>query len=91
MPEHEKESRSRRMTAAVEEVRAAEVAAMQGPHGQCTAGNAAVQHAVHRLHQAVPAGAGQRPRHKTGDIVDVTLERGTANAAGREYLIARYL
>ena len=30
VPEHEKESRSRRMTAAVEEVRAAEVADMQG-------------------------------------------------------------
>ena len=30
LPEHEKEDRSRRMTAAVEKVRAAKVAAMQG-------------------------------------------------------------
>ena len=73
LPEHEKEDRSRRMTAAVEEVRAAEVAAMQG----CTASvlletplSATLFTGYTKQYLPVLVSA---PRHKTGDIVNVTL------------------
>ncbi len=83
LPEHEKEARSRRMTAAVEEVRACRSSRYAGPQGQRAAGNAAVRHNVHRLHEAVPACAGQRTGHKTGDIVAVHWVHGTGSGAGR--------
>ena len=73
LPEHEKEDRSRRMTAAVEEVRAAEVAAMQG----CTASvlletplSATLFTGYTKQYLPVLVSA---PGHKTGDIVNVTL------------------
>ena len=73
LQEHEKEDRSRRMTAAVEEVRAAEVAAMQG----CTASvlletplSATLFTGYTKQYLPVLVSA---PGHKTGDIVNVTL------------------
>lgn len=62
LPEHEKEARSRRMTAAVEEVRAAEAAAMQGRKASVLLEAPLSATNVHRLHEAVPACAGQRTR-----------------------------
>ena len=62
LPEHEKETRSRRMTAAVEEVRAAEAAAMQGRKASVLLETPLSATNVHRLHEAVPACAGQRTR-----------------------------
>lgn len=73
VPEHEKESRSRRMTAAVEEVRAAEAAAMQGRTASVlleTPLSATMFTGYTKQYLPVLVSA---PGHKTGDIVDVTL------------------
>lgn len=73
VPEHEKESRSRRMTAAVEEVRAAEVAAMQGRTASVlleTPLSNTLFTGYTKQYLPVLVSA---PGHKTGDIVDVTL------------------
>ena len=71
--EHEKESRSRRMTAAVEEVRAAEVAAMRGRTASVlleTPLSATMFTGYTKQYLPVLVSASG---HKTGDIVDVTL------------------
>lgn len=73
LPEHEKEARSHRMTAAVEKVRAAEVAAMQG----CTASVLLETPLSNTLFtgytkQYLPVLV-SAPGHKTGDIVEVVL------------------
>ena len=73
VPEHEKESRSRRMTAAVEEVRAAEAAAMQGRKASVlleTPLSATLFTGYTKQYLPVLVSA---PGHKTGDIVEVTL------------------
>ena len=73
LPEHEKEDRSRRMTAAVEEVRAAEAAAMQGRTASVlleTPLSATLFTGYTRQYLPVLVNAAG---HKTGDIVEVTL------------------
>ena len=73
LPEHEKENRSRRMTAAVEEVRAAEVAAVQGRTASVlleTPLSATLFTGYTKQYLPVLVSA---PGHKTGDIVNVTL------------------
>ena len=73
LPEHEKEARSRRMTAAVEEVRAAEAAAMQGRKASVlleTPLSATMFTGYTKQYLPVRVSA---PGHKTGDIVEVTL------------------
>ena len=73
LPEHEKETRSRRMTAAVEEVRAAEAAAMQGRKASVlleTPLSATMFTGYTKQYLPVLVSA---PGHKTGDIVEVTL------------------
>ena len=73
VPEHEKESRSRRMTAAVEKVRAAEVAAMQGRTASVlleTPLSATLFTGYTKQYLPVLVSA---PGHKTGDIVNVML------------------
>ena len=73
LPEHEKEARSRRMTAAVEEVRAAEAAAMQGRKASVlleTPLSATMFTGYTKQYLPVLVSA---PGHKTGDIVEVTL------------------
>ena len=73
LPEHEKEARSRRMTAAVEEVRAAEAAAMQGCKASVlleTPLSATMFTGYTKQYLPVLVSA---PGHKTGDIVEVTL------------------
>ena len=73
LPEHEKEDRSRRMTAAVETVRAAEVAAMQGRTASVlleTPLSATLFTGYTKQYLPVLVSA---PGHKTGDIVNVML------------------
>ena len=73
LPEHEKEDRSRRMTAAVEKVRAAEVAAMQGRTASVlleTPLSATLFTGYTKQYLPVLVSA---PGHKTGDIVNVML------------------
>lgn len=73
VPEHEKESRSRRMTAAVEEVRAAEAASMQGRKASVlleTPLSATMFTGYTKQYLPVLVSA---PGHKTGDVVEVTL------------------
>ena len=73
LPEHEKEARSRRMTAAVEEVRAAEAAAMQGRKASVlleTPLSTTMFTGYTKQYLPVLVSA---PGHKTGDIVEVTL------------------
>ena len=73
LPEHEKEARSRRMTAAVEEVRAAEAAAMQGRKASVlleTPLSATMFTGYTKQYLPVLVSA---PGHKTGDIVEATL------------------
>ena len=73
LPEHEKEARSRRMTAAVEEVRAAEVRAVQGRTASVlleTPLSATMFTGYTRQYLPVLVNA---PGCKTGDIVEVTL------------------
>lgn len=73
LPEHEKEDRSRRMTSAVEEVRAAEAAAMQGRTASVlleTPLSATLFTGYTRQYLPVLVNAAG---HKTGDIVEVTL------------------
>ena len=84
LPEHEKEDRSRRMTAAVEKVRAAEVAAMQGRTASVlleTPLSATLFTGYTKQYLPVLVSA---PGHKTGDIVNVMLGAWTAAAAGLE-------
>ena len=72
-PEHEKEDRSRRMTAAVEKVRAAEVAAMQGHTASVlleTPLSATLFTGYTKQYLPVLVSA---PGHKAGDIVNVML------------------
>ena len=73
LPEHEKEARSRRMTAAVEEVRAAEAASMQGRKASVlleTPLSATMFTGYTKQYLPVLVSA---PGHKTGDVVEVTL------------------
>ena len=73
LPEHEKEDRSRRMTAAVEKVRAAEVAAMQGHTASVlleTPLSATLFTGYTKQYLPVLVSA---PGHKAGDIVNVML------------------
>ena len=73
LPEHEKEARSRRMAAAVEEVRAAEAAAMQGRKASVlleTPLSATMFTGYTKQYLPVLVSA---PGHKTGDVVEVTL------------------
>ena len=73
LPEHEKEDRSRRMTAAVEKVRAAEVAAMQGRTASVlleTPLSGTLFTGYTRLYIPVVVSA---PGHKSGEIVHVRL------------------
>ena len=73
LPEHEKEARSRRMTAAVEEVRAAEVCAVQGRTASVlleTPLSATMFTGYTRQYLPVLVNA---PGRRTGDIVEVTL------------------
>ena len=73
LPEHEKEARSRRMTAAVEEARAAEAAAMQGRKASVLLEaplSATMFTGYTKQYLPVLVSA---PGHKTGDIVEVTL------------------
>ena len=73
LPEHEKEDRSRRMTAAVEKVRAAEVAAMQGRTASVlleTPLSATLFTGYTKQYLPVLVSA---PGHKAGDIVNVML------------------
>ena len=73
LPEHEKEARSRRMTVAVEEVRAAEVCAVQGRTASVlleTPLSATMFTGYTRQYLPVLVNA---PGCKTGDIVEVTL------------------
>lgn len=73
LPEHEKEARSHRMTAAVEEVRAAEVAAMQGRTASVlleTPLSNTLFTGYTKQYLPVLVSA---PGHKTGDIVEVVL------------------
>ena len=73
LPEHEKEARSRRMTAAVEEVRAAEVCAVQGRTASVlleTPLSATMFTGYTRQYLPVLVNA---PGCRTGDIVEVTL------------------
>ena len=73
LPEHEKEARSRRMTAAVEEVRAAEAAAMQGRKASVlleTPLSATMFTGYTKQYLPVLVSV---PGHKTGDVVEVTL------------------
>ena len=73
LPEHEKEARSRRMTAAVEEVRAAEVCAVQGRTASVlleTPLSATMFTGYTRQYLPVLVNA---PGCKTGDIVEVIL------------------
>ena len=72
-PNDEKEARSRRMTAAVEEIRAAEAAAMQGRKASVlleTPLSATMFTGYTKQYLPVLVSA---PGHKTGDIVEVTL------------------
>lgn len=73
LPEHEKEARSHRMTAAVEEVRAAEVAAMQG-HTASVLLETPLSNTLFTGYtkQYLPVLV-SAPGHKTGDIVEVVL------------------
>ncbi len=73
LPEHEKEARSRRMTAVVEEVRAAEACAVQGRTASVlleTPLSATMFTGYTRQYLPVLVNA---PGCKTGDIVEVTL------------------
>ena len=73
LPEHEKEDRSRRMTAAVEKVRAAEVAAMQGRTASVlleTPLSATLFTGYTKQYLPVLVSA---PGHRTGDIVNAML------------------
>ena len=73
LPEHEKEDRSRRMTAAVEKVRAAEVAAMQGRTASVlleTPLSATLFTGYTKQYLPVLVSA---PGQKAGDIVNVML------------------
>ena len=73
LPEHEKEARSHRMTAAVEEVRATEVAAMQGRTASVlleTPLSNTLFTGYTKQYLPVLVSA---PGHKTGDIVEVVL------------------
>ena len=73
LPEHEKEARSRRMTAAVEEVRAAEAASMQGRKASVLLEaplSATMFTGYTKQYLPVLVSA---PGHKTGDVVEVTL------------------
>ena len=73
LPEHEKEARSRRMTAAVEEVRAAEVCAVQGRTASVlleTPLSATMFTGYTRQYLPVLVNA---PGCRTGDIVEVIL------------------
>ena len=73
LPEHEKEDRSRRMTAAVEKVRAAEVAAMQGRTASVlleTPLSATLFTGYTKQYLPVLVSV---PGHRTGDIVNVVL------------------
>ena len=73
LPEHEKEARSRRMTAVVEEVRAAEACAVQGRTASVlleTPLSATMVTGYTRQYLPVLVNA---PGCKTGDIVEVTL------------------
>ena len=73
VPEHEKESRSRRMTAAVEAVRAEEAARMEGRTAKVlleTPLSATVFTGYTRQYLQVLVTA---PGHRTGDIVTVKL------------------
>ncbi len=73
LPEHEKEARSHRMTAAVEKVRAAEVAAMQGRTASVlleTPLSNTLFTGYTKQYLPVLVSA---PGHKTGDIVEVVL------------------
>ncbi len=73
VPEHEKEARSRRMTAAVEKVRAAGPAAMQGRTASVlleTPLSATLFTGYTKQYLPVLV---KRPGHKTGEIVAVTL------------------
>ncbi len=73
LPEHEKEARSHRMTAAVEEVRAAEVAVMQGRTASVlleTPLSNTLFTGYTKQYLPVLVSA---PGHKTGDIVEVVL------------------
>ncbi len=73
LPEHEKEARSHRMTAAVEEIRAAEVAAMQGRTASVlleTPLSNTLFTGYTKQYLPVLVSA---PGHKTGDIVEVVL------------------
>ena len=73
LPEHEKEARSHRMTAAVEEVRAAEVSAMQGRTASVlleTPLSNTLFTGYTKQYLPVLVSA---PGHKTGDIVEVVL------------------
>ena len=73
LSEHEKEARSHRMTAAVEEVRAAEVAAMQGRTASVlleTPLSNTLFTGYTKQYLPVLVSA---PGHKTGDIVEVVL------------------
>lgn len=73
LPEHEKEARSRRMTTAVEEVRAAEVRAVQGRTASVlleTPLSATMFTGYTRQYLPVLVNA---PGCRTGDIVEVTL------------------
>ena len=73
LPEHEKEDRSRRMTAAVEKVRAAKVAAMQGRTASVlleTPLSATLFTGYTKQYLPVLVSA---PGHKTGDIVNAML------------------
>ena len=73
LPEHEKEARSHRMTAAVEEVRAAEVAAMQGRTAsvllETPLSNTLFTGYTKQYLPVLVSALG----HKTGDIVEVVL------------------
>ena len=73
LPEHEKEARSHRMTAAVEEVRAAEVAAMQGRTAsvllETPLSNTLFTGYTKQYLPVLVSASG----HKTGDIVEVVL------------------
>ena len=71
------------MTAAVEEVRAAEAAAMQGRKASVlleTPLSATMFTGYTKQYLPVLVNA---PGHKTGDIVEVTLVPGTGSGAGR--------
>ena len=84
-PSTKKEARSRRMAAAVEEVRAAEAAAMQGRKaGRCCLETPLSATMFTELHEAVPACAGQRTR-----APDRRRCGGHAGGLGRETVQGR--